>query len=157
MNNLNCFLPLFENFWNFKLKCLQDGSFRHAKMRVPKVQDSLSWGKRKMPAQDINLSAAMSSLNKFSNNGSFMRDFMQKKNDDFSDPVDSLDAKNNRVVESNLVERSEEEASSVKPALTANQLAAKVLQRRMKGKHQEAEKLLVGNNFIFFVTLCVCR
>ena len=111
-------------------------------MRIPKVQDSLSWGKRKMPAQDINLSAAVSSLNKFSNDGSFMRDFMQKKNDSSNDPVSSSNAKNDRLVESNLVERHGEDGPTVKPALKANQLAAKVMQLRMKGKHEEAEKLV---------------
>ncbi|CDO99174.1 unnamed protein product [Coffea canephora] len=120
----------------------KDGSSRHTKMRVPKVQDSLSWGKRKMPAQDINLSAAVNSLNKFSNDGSFMHDFMQKNNDSLNDPVSSSNTKNDRLVESNLVERHGEDGPTVKPALTANQLAAKVMQLRMKGKHEEAQKLL---------------
>ncbi|XP_027167003.1 CWF19-like protein 2 [Coffea eugenioides] len=120
----------------------KDGSSRHTKMRVPKVQDSLSWGKRKMPAQDINLSAAVNSLNKFSNDGSFMCDFMQKNNDSLNDPVSSSNTKNDRLVESNLVERHGEDGPTVKPALTANQLAAKVMQLRMKGKHEEAQKLL---------------
>ena len=118
-------------------------------MRIPKVQDSLSWGKRKMPAQDINLSAAVNSLNKFSNDGSFMCDFMQKNNDSLNDPVSSSNTKNDRLVESNLVERHGEDGPTVKPALTANQLAAKVMQLRMKGKHEEAQKLLVGNHFSF--------
>ncbi|KAL3507696.1 hypothetical protein ACH5RR_033078 [Cinchona calisaya] len=120
----------------------KDASYRNAKMRVPKVQDSLSWGKRKMPTQDINLSAAMSSLNKFSNDGRFMHDFLRNKTDDIGDLVDSSNAKNDIVVESNLMERCGEDGSSVKPALSENQLAAKVLQLRMKGKHEEAEKLL---------------
>nr|XP_027090161.1 CWF19-like protein 2 [Coffea arabica] len=124
----------------------KDGSSCHANMRIPKVQDSLSWGKRKMPAQDINLSAAVSSLNKFSNDGSFMRDFMQKKNDSSNDPVNSSNAKNDRLVESNLVERHGEDGPTVKPALTANQLAAKVMQLHMKGKHEEAEKLVEAEN-----------
>ncbi|XP_047171883.1 CWF19-like protein 2 isoform X1 [Vigna umbellata] len=59
---------------------LKDVSVRHHEMRKPKVEDSLSWGKRKshqrMVAEGAGIiSAAVSSLNKFSNDGSFMQNF----------------------------------------------------------------------------------
>lgn len=56
-------------------------------MRAPKVQDSLSWGKRKsqaVAAEDAEIiSAATSSLNKFANDGSFMDEILSKKKNDF--------------------------------------------------------------------------
>ena len=110
-------------------------------MREPKVQDSLSWGKRRsqnVSMQDAGLiSDAMSSLNKFANDGSFMREVVQKHSNNSSS-----------TVRENVTETS----SMVKESLSANQLAAKALQLRMKGKHEEAEKLLVSSilsNFIF--------
>ena len=53
------------------------------KMGEPKVKDSLHWGKRKsqnVSTEDAGLiSEAVSSLNKFSNDGSFMREVLQKQ------------------------------------------------------------------------------
>ncbi|XP_014513706.1 CWF19-like protein 2 [Vigna radiata var. radiata] len=70
---------------------LKDVSVRHHEMRKPKVEDSLSWGKRKshqrMVAEGAGIiSAAVSSLNKFSNDGSFMQNFgnMMSNNSDGS-------------------------------------------------------------------------
>jgi hypothetical protein len=80
---------------------------------------SLSWGKR---SKDAGLtSAAVSSFNKFYNDGSFMREVFQRQNNDPG---------------SGFVET--ESVSS-----SANQLAAKALQLRVKGKHEEANKLQV--------------
>lgn len=124
---------------------------------MPKVQDSLSWKKDKMPTADSSLSSAISTINKFSNDGSFMREFVNKKNDHSGDPLDCSNTKTEGGIESNSVERSSNGGVSMRPALTANQLAAKVLQLRMKGKHEEAEKLLVGSmiSFFFFI-LATC-
>ncbi|CAI9769356.1 unnamed protein product [Fraxinus pennsylvanica] len=130
---------------------------QHPRMRVPKVRDSLSWGKcrnRSMSTQDSALvSAAMSSLNRFDNDGSFMHKFVHQKNDNSIDLSISSRSKSEERAEPKSVgyesEESKEDASIVKPAMSANQLAAKALQLHMKGKHEEAEKLLVGINFIF--------
>ena len=73
-------------------------------MRVPKIDDSLCWGRRK--SQDIHKKSADAEIL-----GSH------------SEPV---------------VQKSAEE----KP-LGANRIAAKAIQLRLKGKHEEAEKLLV--------------
>jgi len=69
---------------------LKDVSVRHREMRAPKIQDSLSWRKQKsraVAAEDAAIvSAAASSLNRFSNDGSFMNEFLGKKkngSDDF--------------------------------------------------------------------------
>lgn len=104
-------------------------------MREPKVKDSLSWGNRKsqnFSTEDAGLiSEAVSSLNKFSNDGSFMREVLQKQSNKSDGP-----AREN--LESDI-----ETSSAVKDSsLSANQLAAKALQLNMKGKHEEAEKLL---------------
>ena len=47
----------------------------------------------------------------------------------------------------------DETSSMVKQSLSANQLAAKALQLRMKGTHEEADKLLVSRIFFFFPNL----
>lgn len=123
---------------------------QHPRMRVPKVRDSLSWGKRRnqsMSTQDSALvSAAMSSLNRFDDDGSFMHQFARQKNDNSVDLSNSSRTKSEERAEPKSVgyesEEFKEDTSIVKPAVSANQLAAKALQLRMKGKHEEAEKLL---------------
>ncbi|KAF7827697.1 CWF19-like protein 2 isoform X1 [Senna tora] len=131
---------------------LKDVSVRHHEMRAPKIQDSLSWRKRKSQVAAENagiISAAASSLNKFSNDGSFMDQFCSKKKNDFDGSVqENVDSEKfsidvNKPVEmiANIKEQ-DPHAPTVKEELSANQLAAKALQLRLKGKHDEAEKLL---------------
>lgn len=105
-----------------------------AKMRVPRPDDSLSWGKRKSQSMSVVkdagvISSALSSLQKFTNDGSFINNFKsqsQQQNESTSTYTDG----DKRVEE------------DIKPAMSANQLAAKAMQLRMKGKHQEAQQLL---------------
>lgn len=133
---------------NIGKESLKGGSVQHPKMRVPKLHDSLSWGKRKsqnMSAEDAGLiSSAVSSLNKFANDGSFMRGFKGQQNHDSGPSFGSSNTVHERKVDSDLLESEKPDKGSavVRPALSANQLAAKVMQLRMKGKHDEAEKLL---------------
>lgn len=123
---------------------------RHPKMRVPKVHDSLSWGKqgyKNLSTEDTALvSAAMSELNKFSNDGSFMDKFMPQKDVDSGGHRNSSSRTFEHRVEHKSVifegEITTEDVISAKPAISANQLAAKALQLRMKGKLEEAEELL---------------
>ncbi|XP_008802234.2 CWF19-like protein 2 [Phoenix dactylifera] len=127
---------------------LRDKSSRHPEMRKPK-QDSLSWKRnrvRNMSSEDKSLIAeAMSGVNKFSNDGSFMENIvcLQRKDAAVSDDCHAnVEANDRRANEMDWKEQSSSEMSSAsKQVLTANQLAAKVLQLRMKGKHEEAEKL----------------
>ncbi|MCD7462203.1 hypothetical protein HAX54_047999 [Datura stramonium] len=121
-----------------------------SKMRMPtNLKDSLSWRKEKnqnISNADAGLIAtAISSVNKFSNDGNFMREFMHEKSGDSSHAPDSSNPKSG-VLESKpdlpVYERTSEDTTNIKPVLTANQLAAKVMQLRMKGMHDEAEKLL---------------
>ncbi|XP_038703649.1 CWF19-like protein 2 isoform X2 [Tripterygium wilfordii] len=120
---------------------LKDVSVRHPKMKAPKVHGSLSWGKRK--AQNLSMedaaviTAATASLNKFSNDGSFMSEVLSQ----------STNLGGSGGTSSNHEGKSEPQLPSegsvvVKEVLSANQLAAKALQLRMKGKYEEAEKLL---------------
>ncbi|KAL8208790.1 hypothetical protein R6Q57_008202 [Mikania cordata] len=101
-------------------------------MRMPRRDDSLSWGKRKgenMSVKDVCvISSALSTLQNFTNDGSFMQRFksqQQQKNDDSFTNYSTSDM-----------------FDVSKSVLTPNQLAAKVMQLRMKGKHDEANKLL---------------
>ncbi|KAL3828721.1 hypothetical protein ACJIZ3_017523 [Penstemon smallii] len=131
-------------------KSIKDITPRHSKMRVPKVHDSLSWGKRgkkQLSTEDTALvSAAMSSLNKFSNDGSFIDEFVHLRNDNSGNPSNSSNENFEGKTEPKLAGyaplETKEDAGTVKPTMGANQLAAKALQLRMKGKHEEAEKLL---------------
>nr|GMD12570.1 CWF19-like protein 2 [Ipomoea batatas] len=134
----------------------EEGSFEkgapplNPKMRVPKLKDSLSWGERKkqkISCEDTQiLSSAMSSLNKFADDGSFLSKFMHPpKSDNSGDAVcDSSNSKPEAFNELRQLEskKGSEDTSTVRPALSANQLAAKVMQLRMKGLHDEADKLL---------------
>lgn len=121
-----------------------------SKMRMPtNLKDSLSWRKEKnqnISNADAGLIAtAISSVNKFSNDGNFMREFMHEKSGDSSHAPDSSNPKSGSLESKPdlpVYERTSEDATNIKPALTANQLAAKVMQLRMKGMHDEAEKLL---------------
>lgn len=131
-------------------------------MREPKVRDSLSWGKQKsqnVSSRDAGLiSAAVSSLNKFSDDGSFASEFLRQQSENTKG--DSVNTK----VQSELVvptsEKPNEDCVSTKDAVSANQLAAKAFQLQMKGKHEEAQKLLVGQVFSlyklhFLILFCV--
>ncbi|KAK3043464.1 hypothetical protein RJ639_002043 [Escallonia herrerae] len=102
----------------------KDVSVRHADMKVPKLHDSLSWGKRKRQA--IYASESDDS------GGSYARRDRKVESERVSSaPSTSSESK-----------KSSQDYAAVNTALSANQLAAKVMQLRMKGKHDEAEKLM---------------
>lgn len=115
-------------------------------MKMPKVHDSLSWGKRgskKLSAEDSALvSAAMSNLNRFSDDGNFMAKFMSKEEKCGDHSISSNFEAREESTSVDFASRENKEDGGT-PPMTANQLAAKALQLRMKGKHDEAEKLLV--------------
>lgn len=90
-------------------------------MEIPKVDDYLYWGQR---GSKTRCSVAMSNLNRFSNDGNFMAEFVIEE-EKRGDHIDLASRENKEDVG------------------TSNQLAAKALQLRIKGKHDEAEKLLV--------------
>ncbi|XP_035542899.1 CWF19-like protein 2 isoform X1 [Juglans regia] len=122
---------------------LKDVPFQHHKMREPKVRDSLSWGRRKnqnMSSKDAGLiSSAVSSLNRFANDGSFIHTALRQQN---NDPVGSVEGNMEMEFASSQMKQSGEGIGVANDALSANQLAAKAIQLRMKGKHEEADKLL---------------
>lgn len=125
---------------------LKDVSVRHPEMKAPKVHDSLSWGRRKgqhMRSEDAALvSNALSSLNNFSNDGSFMSEFVNQQKKPERGSLEASSSKSDAVEEvesDSAIKKSSED----KQPLSANQLAAKAMQLRLKGKHEEAEKLLV--------------
>ncbi|GAB4850975.1 hypothetical protein Ancab_030271 [Ancistrocladus abbreviatus] len=125
---------------------LKDVSVRHLEMRAPKIHDSLSWGKRRkgqnMSNRDAGLiSSTISSLNKFNNDGSFMDKVASMQSKDQGGSCDDPDTKSEGILNSEL-DASEKKTIEGKQPLSANQLAAKALQLRIKGKHEEAERLL---------------
>ncbi|KAJ0981117.1 hypothetical protein J5N97_009372 [Dioscorea zingiberensis] len=122
---------------------LQDVSSRHPDMRKPK-HDSLPW-KKKGRAEDTSLIAeAFSGLTKFANDGSFMETFLHLQSKGVADNSHaSISGNDHREKNIVSVDSMDSCASSLtnNQGQSANQLAAKVLQLRMKGKHDEAEKL----------------
>ncbi|XWS53860.1 hypothetical protein CRYUN_Cryun10bG0036500 [Craigia yunnanensis] len=124
---------------------LRDVSLRHSDMRAPKVRGSLSWGKRKNqnnPAKDAGL---ISAENKFDNDGKFMQEFLHKQGNDtgiFGSHTNHDGNVDSEVVASETNKPSKA-ATMLKDTLSTNQLAAKALQLRLKGKYEEAEKLLL--------------
>lgn len=100
-----------------------------------------------MSTKDAGLiSAAASSLNKFSNDGSFMSKVLDQQNNDPGGSVGSYGNQEGNVeskVASSEMNKPIENHAMLSEALSANQLAAKALQLRMKGKHEEADKLMV--------------
>ncbi|MCL7028962.1 hypothetical protein MKW94_008652 [Papaver nudicaule] len=133
-----------------KRNYLKDVSVRQPEMREPKVHDSLSWRKRKGTVMSKEtaqvISAAASSLNKFANDGSFLRQLASNRNkedDDLSCPPTNVETVNMEVsVGSSGEGKHSEESAAGKQELSANQLAAKAMQLRMKGKHDDADKLM---------------
>jgi len=130
---------------------LRNVSSRNPEMRKPK-QDSLHWKKNKkqyISSEDsLLVSAALSGINKFSNDGSFMESISCREKKDFDVCNSSRTSKEeaNDLRESDIGSsrvRNSQEVSSLAQGLSANQLAAKVLQLRMKGRHEEAEQLSV--------------
>lgn len=133
---------------NTDRESLRDGSRRRPDMKVPKLHDSLSWGKRKgqtMSSKDSSLiSSALSSLNKFANDGSFMNEVTRQQDDEPGGSVGSPHSERKVESESVSLESQKPSASFTvsNQGLSANQLVAKALQLRLKGKHEEAEKLM---------------
>lgn len=126
---------------------MQDVATPISNMRIPRRHDSLSWGKERthrMSTEDASLiSSTLASLNKFSNDGSFMSEVNGQRSTD-------LAAKHDRERKSDIIQIDSEKTGDtvVKPEMSANQVAAKVMQLRMKGKHEEANNLQVSNYFL---------
>ncbi|MED6110640.1 hypothetical protein PIB30_044862 [Stylosanthes scabra] len=98
---------------DYKRDYLKDVSVRHGDMKAPKVRDSLSWGKRK---------------NQHSAEGAALISAAASNVEPVNDSSEVNTPGNSNEV--------------VKTGMTANQLAAKAMQLRLKGKHEEAEKLM---------------
>lgn len=120
---------------------------RHPEVKVPKVHGSLSWGKRKgqtMTSKDSGLlSAAISSINKFANDGSFMSEVTgEQNNDSLRSSYDDNKSKAESELVSSESRKPSESSGVLVEGLSANQLAAKALQLRLKGKHEDADRLM---------------
>ncbi|KAG2302465.1 hypothetical protein Bca4012_060770 [Brassica carinata] len=118
---------------------LKDDSIRHRTLRAPKTDPSLSWGKRKGQThrhEDSKLiSEAAAHLNKFTNDGSFMKQMLSKQKSESVEPREDhiSDAETKKDGGVGTLPNME--------SLSVNQLAAKALQLRLKGKLEEAQKL----------------
>ncbi|CAL4935858.1 unnamed protein product [Urochloa decumbens] len=122
---------------------LRDVSSQQHAMRKPKP-DSVPWKRRKqnISSEDQALiTSAVASLNKFSDDGSFMEKISDlNKNTHVSTASASTDEQRDNG-QKHFKESSEKAPLVSTQKLNANQLAAKILQLRMKGKNEEAEQL----------------
>ncbi|KAK9124319.1 hypothetical protein Sjap_013921 [Stephania japonica] len=128
---------------------LKDVSIRNSDMKEPKVHDSLSWRKKKgqnVSVEDTSLiSAATSRLNKFADDGSFLLEANRRMGKSAEGSSVTRIARSEMInsdLDSSIANKPSEDDSIVDQALSTNQLAAKVMQLRMKGKHEEANKLM---------------
>ena len=145
---------------------LKDVSSQRHAMRKPKP-DSVPWKWRRqnISSEDQELiSSAVASLNKFSDDGSFMEKISNlNKNTNVSTASASASATattdEQRDIEQKHVKESSQKAPLVSTQkLNTNQLAAKILQLRMKGKTEEAEQLsvsLLSIDVLFFWVLAM--
>ncbi|KAL6637819.1 hypothetical protein ACP70R_025391 [Stipagrostis hirtigluma subsp. patula] len=124
----------------------RDVSSQHNVMRKPNL-DSVPWKKRRhnVSSEDqAPSSSAAAGLNKFPNDGSFM----EKINGIISNKnvnVSAMGTDGQKDNDQKPLKESSDEAHSVSTdKVNANQLAAKIMQLRMKGKHDEAEQLSVS-------------
>jgi hypothetical protein len=136
---------------------LRDVSSQQHSMRKPKP-DSVPWKRRRnnISSEDQELiSSAVTSLNKFSDDGSFMEK-ISDLNKNKKDSTGSASADEQRDREQKHFKESSEKAPLMgTQKLNANQLAAKILQLRMKGKIEEAEQLSVSLSSIILVTMLI--
>lgn len=128
--------------WNAKKSYLEEASSRHPEMRKPK-RESFPWrrARNEVASADTTLiSETISSMNKFTNDGSFLKQFVASP----SKNVSKDDCKDHEVCDSvsSVTNPSGAVASIGAQELTPNQLAAKAIQLRLKGKHDEAERLM---------------
>ncbi|KAF8660676.1 hypothetical protein HU200_057502 [Digitaria exilis] len=124
---------------------LRDVSSHHHAMRKPKP-DSIPWKRRKQNISSEGqalISSAVASLNKFSDDGSFMEKISDvSKNTDASTSIARADEQKDSE-QKHFKDSSKKVPLVSTQKLNANQLAAKILQLRMKGKNEEAEQLSI--------------
>ncbi|XP_065848539.1 uncharacterized protein [Euphorbia lathyris] len=86
--------------------------------------------------------AAVSSLDKFNDDGSFMGKIVSQHDNDPAGSTNQDENVESKVITSEM-NKPTESISTVNETSSANQLAAKALQLRMKGTHEKADKLMV--------------
>lgn len=123
---------------------LQGVSSRNLLMKKPK-QDSLHWKKNRtqtLSQENSSLiSSAISGINKFNNDGSFLESISNLRNKEKS-PAKKEESDHGEYDIGSSSKRKVASGDFINTqGLSANQLAAKVLQLRMKGRHEEAEQL----------------
>lgn len=129
---------------------LKGDSLRNRVLRAPKTDPSLSWGKRKSQThrnEDSRLiSEAAAHLNKFSNDGNFMKEMLSKQKSVSVSPVETRGDHRSDLEQKALPLETNKDGEGTLPSmdsLSVNKLAAEALKLRMKGKPEEAQKLMV--------------
>ncbi|CAN6457214.1 unnamed protein product [Victoria cruziana] len=126
-------------------------SVRNPDMREPKRHGSLTWRKKDLHKSEEHaelIYSAGSSLNKFANDGSFLNSFNIRQQKDTqviaaSATADTTESEKRELqYTSTSFSENKKYSSTGSQAMSANQLAAKAMQLRMKGKHEEADNLL---------------
>lgn len=134
-------------------------------MRRPKIQASISsLGKQRRQrtwTEDADIIAcAISSLNKFTNDGSFRREFLCQQKDDSSASLGSLYAECGRKVVLELVSselwKPSEEAAVIKVPLSANQLAESYAASNERKKMKKPINLWYETTLPISIYLSIC-
>ncbi|CAH8330385.1 unnamed protein product [Eruca vesicaria subsp. sativa] len=127
---------------------LKGDALNHRVLRAPKTDPSLSWGKRKGQThrhEDSKLiSEAAAHLNKFSNDGSFMKEMLDKQKNESVETGETRGDHRSDMEQKTLTSATKKDGEGTlnnMESLSVNQLAAKALQLRLKGKLEEAQKL----------------
>lgn len=124
---------------------LLDVSSQHSQMRKPK-HESVPWKKQKdvhNAETALLVSDAVSSINKFVNDGTFMDKVVCEKKDDFFSNSSHIKTGHRDKIHTSKINISNKGSSVISQGSSSNQLAAKAMQFRLKGKHEEANNLLV--------------
>uniref|UniRef100_A0A7N0VLQ8 Cwf19-like C-terminal domain-containing protein n=1 Tax=Kalanchoe fedtschenkoi TaxID=63787 RepID=A0A7N0VLQ8_KALFE len=117
---------------------LKDVSVRHPEMKAPKLHESLSWGKRR--DQNTSKSGIRPEPTATIIDSSHKLEIQQDTKPEIALKSNLLQTSKHESLSLQISKASEISASQ-KQTMSANQLAAKALQLRMKGKHEEAEEL----------------
>jgi hypothetical protein len=114
-------------------------------MRRPRQESNLSWRRHKGNNSNLSsenkalVSEAIAGINKFDDDGSFLEKISNMQND--AAVVSGGNASRDEG------EQEQKELSDLQPSLegmSANQVAAEVLKLRLRGKHEEADRLSVS-------------
>lgn len=129
---------------------LRGVSSRQSEMRRPRQESNLSWRRNKGNNSNLSsenkalISEAIAGINKFDDDGSFLEKISSMRNN-------AAEVSGGSHASGDEDEQKEKELPDLDPSvegMSANQVAAEVLKLRLRGKHEEADRLSVSISVI---------